>query len=74
MTQSGRRKGLEAISQVVDFAAAKFNEKLDVYGRILGKKKYTGVMSSLWWISSVFRIHRSCSRLVMGNSSRVVRV
>jgi glutathione S-transferase len=40
--QTGRHKGLQTIPQVVDLAVAKFNEKLDVYDKILGKQKYMG--------------------------------
>ena len=42
LPQIFRYKGLTIILQVVDLAVAKFNKKLDVYEKILGKQKYMG--------------------------------
>lgn len=42
LTQDARLKGFETIPQIVDYATAKFNEKLDVFEGILEKQKYMG--------------------------------
>jgi glutathione S-transferase len=39
---NARYRGLEPIPQIVDAASEKFNEKLGIFEKILGKQKYMG--------------------------------
>jgi glutathione S-transferase len=39
---NARYRGLEPVPQIVDAASEKFNEKLDIFEKILGKQKYMG--------------------------------
>lgn len=37
-----RYRGLEPVPQIINAASEKFNEKLDIFEKILGKQKYMG--------------------------------
>jgi glutathione S-transferase len=37
---NARYRGLEPVPQIIDTASEKFNKKLDIFKKILGKQKY----------------------------------